>query len=67
MKEVCSEDLSARAIHFNEFLDILLEPKFQVLESEYQMSRRLTLVCIFVLIFYEEVENINITAESLNI
>ncbi|XP_041017283.1 uncharacterized protein LOC121259671 [Juglans microcarpa x Juglans regia] len=42
-KEVWSEDLSARAIHFNEFLDILLEPKFQVLESEYQMSRRLTL------------------------
>ncbi|KAG6701467.1 hypothetical protein I3842_08G166300 [Carya illinoinensis] len=42
-KEVHSENLSAREIHLNEILEVLLEPKFQVLESEFQISRRLPL------------------------
>lgn len=29
------------------FIEILQEPKFQVLESEYHLSRRLSLVCHF--------------------
>ncbi|XP_041020761.1 uncharacterized protein LOC121262371 isoform X2 [Juglans microcarpa x Juglans regia] len=42
-KEVRSENLSAGEIHLNEFLEVLLETKFQVLESEFQISRRLPL------------------------
>ncbi|XP_062143493.1 uncharacterized protein LOC133851183 isoform X3 [Alnus glutinosa] len=42
-KEVQSENLSPRDICFSNFLEVLQEPKFQALESEYQLSRRLSL------------------------
>ncbi|KAF3944434.1 hypothetical protein CMV_029092 [Castanea mollissima] len=42
-EEDLSEHLSQRNIHFNELLEVLQEPKFRVLESEYELSRRLSL------------------------
>ncbi|XP_059439592.1 uncharacterized protein LOC132172158 isoform X1 [Corylus avellana] len=42
-KEVQSENLSPRDICFSSFLEVLQEPKFQAIESEYQLSRRLSL------------------------
>ncbi|KAM4119202.1 hypothetical protein ACJW30_03G041600 [Castanea mollissima] len=42
-EEDLSEHLSQRKIHFNELLEVLQEPKFRVLESEYELSRRLSL------------------------
>ncbi|XP_042488435.1 uncharacterized protein LOC122068635 [Macadamia integrifolia] len=39
-EEVCSEELSTRNIHAHAFMN---DPKFQVLESEYDLSKRISL------------------------
>ncbi|KAK8329203.1 hypothetical protein V6Z12_A11G303200 [Gossypium hirsutum] len=42
-EEVTSENLQSRSIHLGEYAKVLLEKKFQVLESEYQLSEKLSL------------------------
>ncbi|KAK8486409.1 hypothetical protein V6N13_090854 [Hibiscus sabdariffa] len=41
---VASESLRSRSIHLGEYAKVLLEKKFQVLESEYQLSEKISLV-----------------------
>ncbi|XWS64555.1 hypothetical protein CRYUN_Cryun05aG0014100 [Craigia yunnanensis] len=42
-KEVASENLQSRSIYLGEFAKVLEEKKFQVLESEYHLSEKLSL------------------------
>ncbi|OIW13036.1 hypothetical protein TanjilG_17596 [Lupinus angustifolius] len=42
-KENLSENYSLRNVYFNELLEVLKEPKFQFLESEYQLASRLSM------------------------
>lgn len=42
---------SQRNACLDEFHKVLKDPKFQVLESEYQLSQRLSLVCVLALIW----------------
>ncbi|XP_019452245.1 PREDICTED: uncharacterized protein LOC109354301 isoform X1 [Lupinus angustifolius] len=42
-KEYLSENYSPRNVYFNELLEVLREPKFQSLESEYQLASRLSM------------------------
>ncbi|KAE9611943.1 hypothetical protein Lal_00048958 [Lupinus albus] len=42
-KENLSENYSLRNVYFNELLEVLKEPKFQFLESEYQLTSRLSM------------------------
>ncbi|PON43944.1 hypothetical protein TorRG33x02_332410 [Trema orientale] len=43
ISEFESHNLSARTVRFIELLEVLQEPKFRVLESEYQLSNQLSL------------------------
>ncbi|KAK4402202.1 hypothetical protein Sango_0960900 [Sesamum angolense] len=43
LEESNSRDDSSRDSYLNEFVDVLLEPQFQVLESEYHLSQKLLL------------------------
>ena len=45
--EYLSEDYCPRNVRFNELLEVLKEPKFQPVESEYQLASRLSMVCLF--------------------
>lgn len=45
--EYLSEDYCPTNVCFNELLEVLKEPKFQPLESEYQLASRLLKVCLF--------------------
>ncbi|KAE9589601.1 hypothetical protein Lalb_Chr21g0310721 [Lupinus albus] len=42
-KEYLSENYSPRNVYFNELLEVLREPMFQSLESEYQLASRLSM------------------------
>ncbi|KAK8589296.1 hypothetical protein V6N12_023698 [Hibiscus sabdariffa] len=42
-EEVALENLQSKSIHLGEYAKVLLEKRFQVLESEYQLSERLSL------------------------
>ncbi|MBA0787614.1 hypothetical protein Gotri_027425, partial [Gossypium trilobum] len=42
-EEVTSDNLQSRSIHLGEYAKVLVEKKFQVLESEYQLSEKLSL------------------------
>ncbi|XP_039048791.1 uncharacterized protein LOC120189639 [Hibiscus syriacus] len=43
ISEVALENLQSRSIHLGEYVKVLQEKKFQVLESEYQLSEKLSL------------------------
>ncbi|KAL0364782.1 UNVERIFIED_CONTAM: hypothetical protein Sangu_0575800 [Sesamum angustifolium] len=43
LEESNSGNVSSRDSYLNEFVDVLLEPQFQVLESEYHLSQKLLL------------------------
>ncbi|KAE8675377.1 putative Glycoprotein membrane precursor GPI-anchored [Hibiscus syriacus] len=43
ISEVALENLQSRCIHLGEYAKVLVEKKFQVLESEYQLSEKLSL------------------------
>ncbi|XP_039029688.1 uncharacterized protein LOC120163962 [Hibiscus syriacus] len=43
ISEVAKENLRSRSIHLGEYAKVLQEEKFQVLESEYQLSEKLSL------------------------
>ncbi|GMI79308.1 hypothetical protein like AT1G54920 [Hibiscus trionum] len=42
-EEVTSENLQSRSIHLGEYAKVLLEKKFQVVESEYQLSEKVSM------------------------
>lgn len=45
LEEGALQDHHTRESHLNEFAQVLLEPQFQRLESEYHLSQKLLLVC----------------------
>lgn len=46
--EVDHEDHATREISLKEFIEDLREPKFQVLDTEFELSKKLPLVCSFI-------------------
>lgn len=50
-EEGALQDHHTRDSHLHEFAQVLLEPQFQRLESEYHLSQKLSIVCSLFLYF----------------